>query len=255
MAYASLILCATPRSGSTLLCDLLAATGLAGCPASYYRGEDIEEWAHQLGVPSGESAEFERAYLEAVRREGTGTTGVFGLRLMWTTLPELAARLAQLFPGLPSHSARFESAFGEPLYLHLSRRDKVAQAVSRLKAEQTGLWHVAADGSERERMAPPQPPRYDRIRLAKLLAEAECDDRAWTSWFAQQSITALRVYYEDLAADPRSVVATILSALGRNAEAARAVEVRTARMADAESRAWIARFARESNDPRPHTTH
>lgn len=202
MTYASLILCATPRSGSTLLCDLLAATGLAGRPASFYRREGIDEWAERLGVPPGEGAAFERAYLEAVRRKGTGDTGVFALRLMWSSLPELSARLAQLFPGLSSDAARLERAFGTPLYLHLSRRDKVAQAVSRLKAEQTGLWHLAADGSERERTTPPQAPRYDGDRLAAFAAEAEADDAAWTTWFAQQSIAPLRVHYEDVSAIP-----------------------------------------------------
>ena len=39
-------------------------------------------------------------------------------------------------------------------YLHLSREDKLAQAVSDLKAEQSGLWHVFTDGSERETTDP-----------------------------------------------------------------------------------------------------
>lgn len=245
MAHASLILCATPRSGSTLLCDLLTASGVAGRPASFYRREGIGDWAERLGVPAGEGIAFERAYLEAVRQHGTGDTGMFALRLMWPSLPELSARLAQLIPGLPSDAARFEHAFGTPLYLHLSRRDKVAQAVSRLKAEQTGLWHLTADGSERERTAPPQAPRYDGDRLAAFVAEAEADDAAWTAWFAQQSITPLRVHYESVSTDPGAAVATILSTLGRSPEAARAVEVRTARMADAENLTWIDRFTRE----------
>ena len=32
------------------------------------------------------------------------------------------------------------------------REDKVGQAISRLKAEQTGLWHKFSDGTERERL-------------------------------------------------------------------------------------------------------
>ena len=84
---------------------------------------------------------------------------------MWPSVAEASHRLDGLFPGLPSDAARFERAFGKPLYLFLSRGDKVGQAVSRLKAEQTGLWHRAADGSERERSAPPRPPAYDRDRL------------------------------------------------------------------------------------------
>ena len=34
-----------------------------------------------------------------------------------------------------------------------SRENKLAQAVSLIKAEQTGLWHIAPDGTELERVA------------------------------------------------------------------------------------------------------
>ena len=34
--YESYVLCTSPRSGSTLLCKLLAATGVAGNPDSYF---------------------------------------------------------------------------------------------------------------------------------------------------------------------------------------------------------------------------
>ena len=40
----SYALCATPRSGSTLLCDLLADTGVAGRPDSFFRPQAIAEW-------------------------------------------------------------------------------------------------------------------------------------------------------------------------------------------------------------------
>ncbi|HMF66717.1 MAG TPA: Stf0 family sulfotransferase, partial [Phyllobacterium sp.] len=38
-AARSYVICGTPRSGSTLLCDLLESTGIAGRPASYFRSE------------------------------------------------------------------------------------------------------------------------------------------------------------------------------------------------------------------------
>jgi trehalose 2-sulfotransferase len=91
VAFLSYVIAATPRSGSTLLCDLLSATGVAGEPQSYYRREDIEDYVRTWGLSSpdaiGDEA-FERAYLEAVRRAGAGETGVFGLRLMWVSAPE-----------------------------------------------------------------------------------------------------------------------------------------------------------------------
>ena len=100
MAFLSYIIAATPRSGSILLCDLLSTTGVAGEPQSYYRREDIEDYARAWNLSSTDAIggeAFERAYLEAVRRAGAGKTGVFGLRLMWVSVAELSARLRALF--------------------------------------------------------------------------------------------------------------------------------------------------------------
>ena len=251
MSFQSLILCASPRSGTTLFCDLLTATGVAGRPASYYRIEDIAEWAERMGVPFGESAGFERAYLDAVVRRGTGDTGTFALRLMWPSLADLMERLELVFPGLADDAARLKAAFGSSLFVHLSRGDKVAQAVSRLKAHQTGLWHMGADGTERERTAPPQAPIYDFERLAGFVAEAETADAEWNRWFARHGISPVRVKYEDVAADPRAALAEVLAALGRDPALAEGVVIRTAKMADAESRDWVAQFERERMSAQP----
>ena len=56
---------------------------------------------------------------------------------------------------------RFQRLFGSTLFVYLARPDKLAQAVSYLKAEQTGLWHLAPNGTELERIAPHREPAYD----------------------------------------------------------------------------------------------
>ena len=43
------IICGTPRTGSTLLCGLLASTKAAGNPDSFFRREIIGWWAEQWG--------------------------------------------------------------------------------------------------------------------------------------------------------------------------------------------------------------
>jgi trehalose 2-sulfotransferase len=245
VAVSSYILAATPRSGSTLLCDLLSGTGIAGQPQSYYRREDILDYARTWGVPSpdviGEEA-FERTYLEAVRRAGAAQTGIFGLRLMWSSVRELSARLSVIHPDPFDDAARFELAFGKPLYVHLSRQDKVAQAVSLLKAKQSGLWHRAADGTERERLAPSAPLVYDADRLAGLVKELETEDAAWSGWFSRFGIEPLRLTYEELAGAPQAVLAHVLSALALDARIAASVDARTAKLADATSLEWGYRF-------------
>ena len=207
----------------------------------------MPDWARRLDVPEGgpDSAGFARAYLAAVLREGTGGTGVFGLRLMWESVGELSALVDRVRPGLPDDAARFDAAFGPMRYLHLSREDKVAQAVSHLRAIQTGLWHLAADGTERERTMPGGAAAYDAARIAAFVAEAEAHDAAWSRWFVANRIAPTQLAYEALSRDPRATLARALAGLGLDPAAATNATPRTAKIADAESRAWAARFRAE----------
>ncbi|MEO0372779.1 MAG: Stf0 family sulfotransferase, partial [Pseudomonadota bacterium] len=50
LPQAGYIICTTPRSGSTMLCRMLAATDRMGVPDSYFRKEDLVEWATEWGI-------------------------------------------------------------------------------------------------------------------------------------------------------------------------------------------------------------
>ena len=245
----SYMICGTPRTGSTLLCGLLKAAG-AGDPHSFYRREDIAEWAEGWGLPSGpqEEPQFRRAYLDAVLRAGRGGTPIFGMRLMQENLGELSAILDSLHPGLPDDRARLEHAFGRLTYLHLSRRDKLAQAVSLVKARQTGLWHVAPDGAEIERVAPPRDPRYDFAAIRREVVEMEAHDAAWEGWFRAHGIVPLRIGYETLAAEPARTLTQICAALGIAPPGEADMRPGVARLADATSLDWARRY-REDLQP------
>ncbi len=244
------IICATPRTGSTLLCDLLTSTGNAGAPDSFFGRRHIGWWAEQWGLPpADEIAEpaFCRVYLDAAIRAGRGETEVFGLRLMRENISDLNRFVEQVHPGIQTDRARIEAAFGKVLYLHLSRDDKLAQAVSLVKAEQTGLWHIAPDGTEVERLGPPAEPVYDFQRLQRELAELGAHDAAWLSWFDSQGIQPLRITYETLSADPAASLSSICLALGIDPPPADAIKPGVAKLADAVSQEWIARYRRDAS--------
>lgn len=246
--FHSYIICATARSGTTLLCDLLADTGVAGRPDSFFRLQSMHWWAQYLDVSVTEWTDefaFDQPYLTAVRQEGAGGTQVFGMRLMWEQVDHLSQRLGVLYPGLSSDNARFRAAFGPTCFVHLSRQDKVAQSISRIKAEQTGLWHVAADGTERERVKPGQAPVYDARSLSEQVAEYQRHDAAWVQWFAQQKIQPVNITYEALSNNPQATLATVLSALGLDMTIAETIEPRTTKLADNESQEWATRFRTE----------
>jgi LPS sulfotransferase NodH len=104
----SYLVCATPRSGSTLLCEALKTTRVAGRPEEYFeavpatgrppRPEDYLEGlddpaAHALVAaahapeppPYSSLAGIARydEHLARVRAWGTTRNGVFGAKLMW----------------------------------------------------------------------------------------------------------------------------------------------------------------------------
>ncbi len=250
MTIRTYVICATPRSGSTLLCDLLTDTGIAGRPASYFRREDLRDWAARLQVRGDPATPaFARNYLAAVLDYGRGGLQMCGLRLMWPSLGELCTWLDGIYPGVDDDAGLLSRAFGATRYVHLSREDKVAQAASLLKADQTGLWHAEADGSERERIAPPRAAVYDAERIAGYVAELQADDAAWGRWFAANRIEPVRITYERLSREPRVVVAELLSALGLDPKRAKGLAPRTSRLADSDSRNWIARFRAEVRGP------
>src|ERR1700761_9174260 len=113
----SYIICTTPRSGSTLLCKLLASTSKAGDPHSFYhRAEYMREWAAKWGLPDADTVpenDFDSAYLAAVVKAGKAGTGIFGLRLQQEYLELLSETLDRIYQGLPSDTHRFERAFGK----------------------------------------------------------------------------------------------------------------------------------------------
>ncbi len=246
--YSSYIICGTPRSGSTLLCRLLASTKVAGKPNSFFRPASVPEWRKRWGLPDRDAMtdiEFTRAYLDAAFREGESGTGVFGLRLMGENREDASRMIDVRYPGLPNTAARFETAFGPTRYIHLSRQDKVAQAVSWVKAEQTGLWHVAADGTELERISPPSETFYDFQQIDRRVTELEQDDSDWNCWFETYGINPLRLTYEALSENPVSILASVLRHLGLDEEIASKAIPEVAKMADAQSVEWITRYNRE----------
>jgi len=247
--YQSYIICATARTGSTLLCKLLSATGVAGVPESYFHQPSISSWVTALNLPGLETAsgqEVLQAVLKAVRHKGTGSTNVFGLRLMRHSLDFLMQQLNELYPGLASDADRLQAAFGRTLYVHLNRDDKVAQAVSAVKASQTGLWHIAPDGTELERTAPPQELAYDVEQIEQVFVELVACDAAWGRWFQKERIEPVRVTYEALSAGPTDTLARILERLGLHRDAANGITPGVARLADETSHVWAERFRIES---------
>lgn len=79
----SYLICTTPRTGSTLLCGLLASTTVAGQPESYFREPDEQLWADRWDLARSSDGAFERAdFVRAALAAGSTDNGVFAARIM-----------------------------------------------------------------------------------------------------------------------------------------------------------------------------
>jgi LPS sulfotransferase NodH len=232
----SYFVCGTPRTGSTLLCGLLRATGVAGRPESYFRLPDEADWAARWGVErrsdgSLRYADFARAAVAA----GTTANGAFGARVMWGTLDHM---LAGLRAGRPEVAGTdldlLTEAFGPLRFVHLHRADVVAQAVSWARAEQTGYWQEG-DVAAAE-------PAFDIVQIRSLVATIEEHNAAWRSWFASVGARPFELRYEDVVADPAGALRGVLTFLGLDWPGGHRVEAGTRRQADEVSADWIARY-------------
>lgn len=248
----SYIICTTPRSGSTLLCRMLTATGLAGRPGSHFHTPSLERWlaVYELdGVPFGSREEALVAVFQSAIRRGMADSDVFGLRIQRDSFAFFMEQLSLLVPGRRTDLERIEAVFGPTTFLYLTRPDRLDQAISLLRAEQTGLWHRHADGSELERTAPPGETHYDAVAIAARIEDLSALNRAWVHWFDDQNLSPVRILYDALAEDPKQVLSKVLAALDCNPTRAASINIPTAKLADNESSSWKQRFIEERGRP------
>lgn len=243
--YQSYVICTTPRSGSTLLCTLLAATGKSGDPDSHFHGSSISDWLIDFDLNTEDFStkrDVLSAIFDAARERGTGNTGIFGLRLQRKSFNFLVQQMSILNPEISSDLERFQTAFGDTLFIYVTRTNKLRQAISYVKATQTGLWHMAPDGTELERLSKATEPVFDENEIAAQLAKLTTLDNQWEDWFMGEKIDPLRITYDELAADPVAVLIRILDQLGLDRGLAKGIEPAVAKLADATNRRWVERF-------------
>ena len=241
----SYFVCATERSGSTLLCELLAGTGVAGCPEEYFEtlaatgrprqpreyfdGVDdpsILDLLPPLLAPVPQLAWADRV-ADALRR-GTTPNGVFGSKMMWAHLGDFLA-----------HSDDPEEILGPLHWVLVVRDDKLGQAISLWRAIQTSQWRAEDPGEEHE-------PVFHAGAIAHLKERLDRHERNWREWFAERGVEPLELGYEELCTDPSAAVRRVLQLAGLPCGPEVAIpEPPLRRQADDRSREWATRYLME----------
>jgi LPS sulfotransferase NodH len=253
----SVVVASMPRTGSTLLCSALERTGLVGVPLEYLLPRFLESGHRVLGAPHPTQREQRRllfrrlrlqrewwgyreiepaslpAYIAGLVSRRSSANGVFGLKVFWNHFQD-----AQAMGFHPSQ-------LPQPVtWIHLDRRDRIAQSVSLVKASQSGTFAMrepARPAAERT--------HYDDGALLRAWQGLRDGTSEWNGYFKAHRITPIRVWYEDLASDYEGTITGLLEALGfQDVKVPPPIH---RRQADAVNAQWIAAFRRNH----PELTH
>ena len=234
------VVCAIPRSGSNLLTDGLHATRQAGRPKQFF----LEKFEADYGAKHGlDPAKDYAGYVRGIISAKTTSNEVFGFKLMSWYLDDFLSRLraTHAFGDAGTGDLRLlRNAFPRLQFVHVVRRHKLRQALSKARAVQTGLWKVQKGKTiQRE-------PQFDAELIEQCLKEGQRQEKAWECFFQRIGVNPFRVEYEKLCQDYEGTIRAVLDflriSLPRRTRIGPPV---TVRQADDISRAWEERFVAE----------
>jgi LPS sulfotransferase NodH len=220
----------TTRTGSTLLCDLLAQTYRHGQAHEFYEPILFE----QLVKPLSGFSDFDRevadpaGYLTKLRSALSSNNGAFGVKVQ-------ARQLAWFRPAFTTSAS---DALRGARYIRLSREDRLGQAISGVKALQTGSWHSG--------IAPSVEPRFDADAISQQLEKIAGWEAQWDAFFDETGIIPLSLTYEQLVADLPKALMQVGDYIGLPVEEseARSLQPRICRQADCVNAEWREAFTR-----------
>jgi len=239
----TIIICATQRCGSTLVCEDLRNNDL-GCAEEHFLRVIGPQRKH-------EPAEAARIVEDAAR----GPNGIASVKVMSSYADQVNAVLADLPSGGPPATKlwpTFHERYKDALWIYIDRRSALRQAVSRLMARHTGINHAVA--SETASFVPgrsqvgtkadynqnvPFHPSEIEWQIVNIAAEKFL----WEEFFEQHGLAPIRITYEDIANDP-GYIAGIRAAMGLP-EAPVVGDRKLLKLANERTEQIIARFLEE----------
>jgi LPS sulfotransferase NodH len=279
----SYLVCATPRSGSTLVCHALEETGVAGRPEEYFealrhsgRPRRPEEYFHGVEDPSIRDHLGERAigseppprsplwsraaydrYLEWAFETGTTSNGIFGAKLMWDYFEDFVSLLRNVpkYREIPLADL-LPTVFPELAFVRVVRANKLRQAVSLWKAVQTATWREdqaqAKAASIEDDGSPPYKSfieehrpqlRFHYRAIAHLLDRILVEEASWDAFFEHCGIRPILVLYENFQADYETSTLRLLERLDLHPPEGFDFEPRMKRQSDEVNDDWARRFS------------
>lgn len=225
------MLATLPRSGSTYCAIKLWQTGLLGAPMEYLNFWVITDLFKRLGYPldrdSRISSRDVQSYWMNVQVLRTSLNGVFGWKMFTSNFLEIS----RIYPNLLQDIT--------PNYiLYLTRNDELGQAFSYSRAMKSKTWFGGIENATEV--------TYDFNHIKLCLKMIRDQKSYWEKIFLTVNVEPMRLYYEDLLANPDQFTEDILIWMGINLDPSSHINVPiTVRQTDGVSKAWRDRFAED----------
>ena len=203
-----LLFLATPRVGSSVLAEDLRASGLLGAAAESF---------HQRQLESIKNSRDLHSYITEQLLIDAHSRPTFSACIMWPHMRNLENILDGQNP-----FEFFSEAFNTPeiSLVRISRQDKLRQAISLVRALQTGMW-----GSKRRRAGEEH---YDRESIERAVLKLVKDETSWDACLERwEHKTKVHLVYENdlfTKEDRNRTVANLLNLFGYDDTRARAAD-------------------------------
>jgi LPS sulfotransferase NodH len=227
------------RTGSTLLCKALEATGIAGNPREWFNCKpDLLDTFHQTN-----HADLQ----EYIWDLGSTPNGVFAINHSFyephfSQLIETLRKFPNCPPAETNRTTIWEHVFPNHHHIFMTRRNKIRLAVSWWKAIQSGEWHLMT-GEPRKLVDLSNAYSYDAIN--HLYNECSMREAGIQEFFATGNIVPLTIAYEDFTQQYEQTIQNILDYLELDSKTATIVPPQLTQTADSISEEWVQRFREE----------
>ena len=192
------------RVCSTLLCEALRNTRVAGNPDEYFGPMHVRRWDEKWKTRS--KAEYLKRVIEQARGEN-GVLGIKVMRVYWQNVVEFLQDATNLveYP----ESELLKRCFPNLRYIWITRRDKVRQAISWMKFLQGTAWYWEDEKPQRIENL-----EFEPDVIQEFILQTVSHETAWQEYFRRNQIQPYIVVYEDLVAAYETTAKQIIKYLG-----------------------------------------
>ncbi len=188
------LLAMTPRSGSSYLCDVMLHTNCFGKPNEFLNPDFLPV---MLAKMQGSSPE---TYLLDIMQFQQSQNKVAGFKTSWNQFKDFLQVL---------HN---KSVLNKFKYIYLTRKNRIAQAISLYKAAESKIFHTNKNHSA-SKLQQLENLKYNFQKIQHWEQHILQQEQGWQEYFATNKIQPLCITYEDIEANILQVLQDIAAYL------------------------------------------